>query len=89
MSARLSLEEIRNFPWKGKTFSQITAGISKNSCPSDLTPHLTRKALPLKIYRKEIASSGLKSCSHSTVLDFEVPGGSIINSKAFFMRVSF
>lgn len=82
MSARLSLEEIRNFSWKGKTFSQITAGISKNSRTGTLTPRLTRNALPLKIYRKEIASSGLKSCSHSTVLDFETPGGSIVNSKA-------
>ena len=92
MSARLGFNEIRYFSWKGKTFSQITTDIRNNviipnatrSNIPNYTPKLLRRALPLKIYRKEIASVPLNSCNRrisSSVFSFETPGGNIINSK--------
>ena len=87
MSARLSLEEIRYFPWKGKTFSQITATIRRNglfdSTTTDINPTLALKPGPLKLYRKEIASLPLNSCNPRRsvqVFDFETPGNNIVNS---------
>jgi hypothetical protein len=86
MSARLSLEEIRYFPWKGKTFSQITATLRKNglykSTTYNVEPRLSLKPGPLKIYRKEIASMSIPKCNRrSQVFDFETPGNNIVNSK--------
>lgn len=87
MSARLSLEEIRYFPWKGKTFSQITATIRRNglfdSTTTDINPRLALKPRPLKLYRKEIASLPLNTCNPRRsvqVFDFETPGNNIVNS---------
>lgn len=43
--------------WKGKTFSQVFASLQKNSNSFNTTnPSILRRALPLKIYRKEFAS---------------------------------
>ena len=86
MSARLSLEEIRYFPWKGKTFSQITATLRKNglykSTTYNVDPKLSLKPGPLKIYRKEIASMSIPKCNRrAQVFDFETPGNNIVNSK--------
>ena len=89
MSARLGLNGIPSFSWKGKTFSQITADIRKNVVnPSVnntiLTKHAIMKPLPLKIYRKEIASVSLNTCNRrvsSKVFSFETPGATITNSK--------
>ena len=88
MSARLSLEEIPYFPWKGKTFSQITATLRRNglfdSSITDITPKMSLRAGPIKLYRKEIASIPLNSCNPRTsvqVFDFETPGNNIVNSK--------
>jgi len=86
MSARLSLDEIRYFPWKGKTFSQITATLRKNGLYKSTTytvdPRLSLKPGPLKIYRKEIASMSISKCNRrAQVFDFETPGNNIVNSK--------
>ena len=87
MSARLSLEEIPNIPWKGKTFSQISASIRRNglfnSSSTTVTSTLALKAQPMKIYRKEIASVPLTTCNPRTSIQlsvFETPGNNIVNS---------
>ena len=70
-------EEIIN--WKGTTFQRISAGIKFNN-PS--AANLFR-AGPLKIYRKEIASSTLQFCRPRTstrIDDFNMPGGTVTTS---------
>jgi hypothetical protein len=64
--------------WKGRTFQQISAGIKFNK-PSSSTTNLFR-ANPLKIYRKEIASTNMLQCSQRTstkINDFDMPSGII------------
>lgn len=88
MSARLNLEKIPYISWKGKTFSQISANIQKNTVNSKSAPILTSRLIqnpqPLKIYRNEIASVALKNCGSrhaSKMFHFETPGNIINNSK--------
>ena len=80
-----SLEGKPYFPWKGKTFSQITATLRRNGMTTNnITPRLALKAGPIKLYRKEIASVSLNTCNPRTsvqVFDFETPGNNIVNSK--------
>ena len=62
MSALLNLNPIPLIPWKGKTFNQIHSSIQKNGkIPTD-TPNLFA-ANPLKIYRREIASTSANGCA--------------------------
>ena len=66
--------------WKGLTFQQISAGIKFNK-PTANQNFFT--ANPLKIYRKEIASSAFANCSRRTstkIDDFDRPGGVITTS---------
>ena len=85
MSARLGFNTISSISWKGKTFSQITSEIRKNvikpTTSPNLTNHLIMKPQPMKIYRKEIASTVSKSCNSRNIFSFEIPGGNIVNSK--------
>jgi len=86
MTARLSLEEIRYFPWKGKTFSQITATLRRNglynSASFNVDPRLSLKPGPLKIYRKEIASITTNKCNRNAqVFDFTTHGNNVVNFK--------
>ena len=85
MSARLGFNSSPSISWKGKTFSQITSEIRKNIIKPTTSPNLTRhlimKPQPLKIYRKEIASTVSKSCNSRNIFSFETPGGNIVNSK--------
>lgn len=53
---RLGLQSKTNFLWKGKTFSQVSSVIQYNKGNSTLTKPMLFRALPLKGYRKEIAS---------------------------------
>lgn len=84
MSARLNFNEIPFFSWKGKTFSQITANLHKNDQLTDLKNNNMFRALPLKIYRKEIAAP-IKSGDHfvcqsrasQSVQNYEFPGGTV------------
>jgi len=72
--------------WKGKTFNQITSVIrqNQNNAPS-LAPKQLLKALPLKIYRRELnikQSESLK-CNPRTSASItmnDMPGSSIIRS---------
>lgn len=60
MSARLNMNEIRNYSWKGKTFNQITSAIQKNKLILASTEGNTLfNARPLAIYRRESATVSL------------------------------
>lgn len=72
--------------WKGKTLFQVVATMQKNSNKSSnmtpLTPNQLRKALPLKIYRKEIHNTnGKTNCRgrySSKITDMDMPGSTIV-----------
>jgi hypothetical protein len=69
--------------WKGKTFSQITTIIKRNEMTSNNDENIFRP-MPVKHYRREIASVNSGSCnprsSQSQFRDFETPGGSIVKA---------
>jgi hypothetical protein len=75
--------------WKGATMSQVSAGVRLNKLTRkiDISNNVVSgrrlfKALPLKIYRREIASVHVK-CTPRTSLkinDFDMPGGTIISN---------
>ena len=93
----LNYNQVPYFPWKGKTFNQITSSIQKNgqlktplaisqliSDPSPLQN--IRRPLPLKIYRREITTAPLKNCNpriSSSIDVFDQPGGSLVNPVHF------
>ena len=57
MSARLELEPIRYFSWKGKTLNQITSALQKNTYTISSGDNINIfKPTPVKQYRREIAS---------------------------------
>jgi hypothetical protein len=57
MSARLNMNEIRYYSWKGKTFNQITSAIQKNKITlSSTSGNVLFNARPLPIYRRETRS---------------------------------
>jgi hypothetical protein len=81
--ARLNMNEIHYFSWKGQTLEQITSVYKKNKKTLNQNRGELMRAMPLSIYRKEIASIQNPGCSRrsSTIASFEQPGGSIVNSK--------
>lgn len=57
MSARLNMNEIRYYSWKGKTFNQITSAFQKNKIVLPSTSgNVLFNARPLPIYRRESRS---------------------------------
>lgn len=76
--------------WKGKTLYEVIATIQKNSTTSSsLSVHQIRKALPLKIYRKEIHNinnnKSTKTCSgriSTKITDIDMPGSTIVSETA-------
>jgi hypothetical protein len=71
--------------WKGTQFQQITAGIKYNKKINNSTIGAGDifRARPLRIYRKEIASSDLEHCNpriSMSIDDFNRPGGTITTS---------
>ena len=84
MSARLNMNEIRYFPWKGRTFNQITSTIQMNKGIIVGTDNYLRSR-PLKIHRREIVTNAVGVCNSrlSTSIDlFDQPNGTIVNSKS-------
>ena len=87
MSALLNLNPIPLIPWKGRTFNQIHSSIQKNgqiSADIIINPNLFA-ANPLKIYRREIASTSATTCGSNASLridEFNRPNGTINNSVA-------
>jgi len=91
MSARLNMNEIGYFSWKGRTFNQITSIIKKNTVSLNNAKQSYFMPKPLKMYRREIASTTTTSSTTnpytcngriSTSIDLlNMPGGSLtINS---------
>ena len=76
--------------WKGKTLYEVVATIQKNTnSATSLTVHQIRKALPLKIYRKEIHNIKNKTttsnCSGRVsvkITDIDMPGSTIVTETA-------
>ena len=90
MSARLNMKELPLISWKGKSFNQITSSIKKNGI-IDKT-YVTSKRnffhpLPLKLYRREVASifdiSHCNSRVSTRINEFDMPNGTIINSQNY------
>lgn len=85
MSARLELQPIRYFQWKGKTFNQITSSLKENTYNlNSKDTHNIFLAHPVKLYRKEIASqtaSGNPRVSTS-IDELNMPNGYLVNTSA-------
>ena len=84
MSALLNLNPIPLIPWKERTFNQIHSSIQKNGQTRVDKPSLF-SANPLKIYRREIASTVATTCGSSASLridGFDRPNGTINNTIA-------
>lgn len=78
MSARLNMNPIKPVLWKGRTFNQIMSGLKMNGSTESTGIF---SALPMKHYRKEIASVVLTDRSSRpsmSVDDFLRPGAVII-----------
>ena len=58
---RLGLKKIPLTKWKGKTFSQISSVLqkNKNTLSSDAPVHMLLRPMPMKHYRREIATQWL------------------------------
>jgi len=81
-SARLGLNPIRYYSWKGRTFNQITSTLKRNThtlSEGDTTNIF--KPNPVKLYRKEIASKAITSGNprvSASIRDFENPNGYLL-----------
>jgi hypothetical protein len=76
-------------PWKGKTFNQIISVVQRNNANYPYINKGSTPAIflppPLKIYRREVASTKADNCNSyisSSIDVFNQPGGSIVNSAA-------
>jgi hypothetical protein len=84
MSARLNMNPTRYFSWKGKTFSQVTTAIQKNTATIPLYNNNIRNLFlprPLKIFRREIASSTVSRCNVRTSVkidELDRPNGYLV-----------
>lgn len=89
MYALLDNNPLREISWKGKTLNQITSAIQKNN-PVNQSASRTNifRAMPLKLYRREIAANLNNSfkCSNSRVSssinELNRPGGYVILNAA-------
>lgn len=82
--ARLNMNQIPYIPWKGKTFTQITSSIKRNTNKNNYSNGIRNMFLanPLNIYRREIVTAPA-TCNPRTSLsidEFNRPGGSVINT---------
>jgi hypothetical protein len=80
MSARLNMNELRYYSWKGKTFNQITSAFQKNKIQLTSTKgNILFNARPLPIYRRESYSKSAPSSGNkrtSTSIDkLNMPNG--------------
>ena len=82
---KLNYSQVPYIPWKGKSFTQVTSSIQRNR-PTDNIENaqgpLLFKALPLKIYRRELASAKIANCSErisASIDEMNSPGGYLVN----------
>ena len=81
---RLGLQNTHYFQWKGKTFSQVSSVIQKTQPTSNGNISAFLKPMPIKHYRREIASiepsvTNPRS-SQSIRLSMDAPGSTIVQS---------
>lgn len=83
---RLGLKSKTHFNWKGKSFSQVSSILQKNNASESTIPKsLFFRALPNKIYRREIVSVNNPKSSGGVAkvsLTMDIPGGTIVNTKS-------
>lgn len=85
MSARLNMNQIPIVQWKGSTFNQVHSFIKFNKPTYSTSVHNSFKAGPLKLYRRELASTSVSVCNPRTSVkidSYNRPGGTLINSTA-------
>jgi hypothetical protein len=92
MSALLNHNPRVKISWKGRTINQITSSIQKNGTKTNTsTSDVIFRAMPLKIYRREIATNiptitTQNTCHNSRVStsidELNYPGGSILSKSA-------
>jgi len=82
---RLNYSQVPYIPWKGKSFTQVTSSIQLNR-PSDNIENaqgpILFKALPLRIYRRELATAKISNCSErisASIDEMNSPGGYLVN----------
>ncbi len=85
---RLGLKTNTTFKWKGKTFSQVSSILQKNKADCETTNALTFRALPNKLFRKEIVFGGLleqqthKHANATVTGTMDYPGSTVVNTKS-------
>jgi len=83
MSATLNFNEKPYIPWKGQTFNQVVSSIQKNTPETaNIYGRTLNKALPLKIYRREIASTKVTNNNPRisvSIDELNSPNGFLIN----------
>lgn len=77
MSARLNMNAIKPVLWKGRTFNQIVSGLKMNNSTGSTDIF---SALPMKHYRREIASVSLSGRSSRLSVDESLRPGSAIRT---------
>ena len=85
MSAILNMNQIPIISWKGATFNQVHSFVKFNNIADRNGLTNLFKANPLKIYRREIASTSVDVCNPRTSVkidSYNRPNGTIINSTA-------
>ena len=89
---KIARAHVTYFPWKGKTFNQITAAIQKNQNSVVLTKYNLHQARPVKHYRKEIASTPLIYPQYQRSLisidQLNRPNGYIITSQTLDSKIN-
>lgn len=82
MLARLNMNEIPPILWKGTTMNQLTTSLQQNQNSTIISKYNLKLAQPLKIYRKEIASVPITSCSHQhiSIDELNMPNGYTIST---------
>jgi hypothetical protein len=87
-------KNVRDVPfirWKGKTLTQITSSIQKNTLTRNTPYNIFRRGvnkkspLPLKIYRREIATAKSTSCNErrsASIDEFNRPMGYLVRQNA-------
>jgi len=85
MSATLNFNQRPYIPWKGQTFNQVVSSIQKNAPQTaNIYGRTLRKALPLKIYRREIASTKVVNNNPRisvSIDELNSPNGFLVNPK--------
>lgn len=85
MSAILNMNQIPIISWKGATFNQVHSFVKFNNIADRNGLTNLFKANPLKIYRREVASTPVNVCNPRTSVkidSYNRPNGTIINSTA-------